>query len=272
VIPGKLPAVLARDRRIVVLALVLLTLLSWVYIIYLARQMDMGGMDMTGFRMGVTATGMIMLPNAQPWTLYEFVFTFVMWVIMMIGMMTPSAAPIILLYAKVGLQATSQGKPFASTAWFAGGYMLAWTLFGLAAAILQWMLDRAALLTPAMASASNALGAAVLIAAGIYQWTRLKDACLSQCESPLQFIMRHGGLRREGPAALRMGTKHGFYCVGCCWALMALLFVGGVMNVLWIALIAGLVLIEKVFPLGRVVARVAGVFLIAGGVWLLVAA
>jgi predicted metal-binding membrane protein len=121
-----------------------------------------------------------------------------------------------------------------------------------------------------MQSASNRLGAAVLILAGVYQWAPLKDACLSRCRSPLQFIQQHGGFRREPHGALALGFRHGLYCIGCCWALMALLFVGGVMNLFWIAALAILVLVEKVAPFGRVIARVAGLAFIAGGVWLLV--
>jgi predicted metal-binding membrane protein len=162
-----------------------------------------------------------------------------------------------------------QGKPFAGSAWFAGGYLLAWTAFSLVATSAQWALERAALLTPMMESASNRLGAAVLILAGIYQWAPLKDACLSHCRSPLLFIQRHGGFRREPFGALALGFRHGIYCIGCCWALMALLFVGGVMNLFWIATLAILVLFEKVVPFGRVVARAAGLAFIAGGVWLL---
>ena len=109
----------------------------------------------------------------------------------------------------------------------------------------------------------------MLIAAGLYQWTPLKDACLSYCQTPLTFIMRHGGFRREATGALALGFRHGLYCIGCCCALMALLFVGGVMNLLWIAVLAVLVLLEKVVPFGRTVARLAGIAFIAGGSWLL---
>jgi predicted metal-binding membrane protein len=257
--------VLRRDKIIVVSALVAISIIAWAYIIYLARQMDMGGMDMTGFRMAATKAGMIMRPAFESWTAGEFVFTAVMWAVMMIGMMTPSAAPVILLYARTGRQAKSQGKPFASTLWFLGGYLLTWTGFSLAATILQWGLDRAALLTSEMASASSILGGVFLIAAGVYQWTPLKDSCLSQCQSPMQFIIKYGGFRRNPIGSLRMGAVHGFFCVGCCWSLMLLLFVGGVMNVLWIAVIAVLVLAEKVIPAGKLVPRLAGGLLVIAG-------
>ena len=120
-----------------------------------------------------------------------------------------------------------------------------------------------------MASASNVLGGIVLIAAGVYQWTPLKDVCLAQCQSPFQFLMRHGGFRSDVPGCLLLGLRHGAYCVGCCWVLMALLFVGGVMNVLWIALLALLVLLEKLTPFGRWIARAAGAACIAAGAWML---
>jgi predicted metal-binding membrane protein len=150
-----------------------------------------------------------------------------------------------------------------------GGYLLAWTTFSLVATSAQWALERAALLTPMMESASNRLGAAVLIRAGVYQWAPLKEACLSHCRSPLLFIQQHGGFRSEPYPALALGFRHGIYCIGCCWALMALLFVGGVMNLFWIAVLAILVLLEKIAPLGRLAARIAGICLIASGAWLL---
>src|SRR5262249_22818957 len=161
-------------------------------------------------------------------------------------MMAPSAAPMILMYARVGRQAAAEGTPFAATGWFAGGYFLAWIGFSLVATVAQWTLERSALLDVAIGSARNArgrstpnaVGGAILIAAGVYQWTPLKDVCLTQCQSPLLFLMRHGGFRRDAFGCLLLGLRHGAYCVGCCWMLMALLFVGGVMNVLWIALLA----------------------------------
>lgn len=263
-----LEAVLRRDRAVVIVALAVITALAWADLAWLAGDMAMGGMDMTGYRMIPAGRG-LMMPADGPWQPIEFGYVFVMWVVMMIGMMVPSAAPMILIYARVGRQATVQGKPFVSSSWFAGGYLLAWTAFSLVATSAQWALERAALLTPMMESASNGLGAAVLIVAGLYQWAPLKDACLSHCRSPLLFIQQHGGFRREPLGALALGFRHGIYCIGCCWALMALLFFGGVMNLLWIATLAILVLLEKVVPFGRVMARAAGLVFIAGGVWLL---
>ncbi|HEY2383967.1 MAG TPA: DUF2182 domain-containing protein [Terriglobia bacterium] len=260
---------LRRDRLVVVTALGAVTLLAWAYIIRLALQMDMTGMDMTGFRMAVAAAGMVMRPAFEPWSAAEFAFTFAMWAIMMIGMMTPSAAPMVLLYARVARQAAIDGKPFAPTAWFFGGYVLIWTGFSLLATVAQWLLDRAAMLTPAMSSANALLGAGVLIACGVYQWSSLKDQCLKHCQSPMHFIQQHGGFRSAPFASLQLGISHGLYCVGCCWALMALLFIGGVMNVLWVASIAVFVLAEKVVRTRHLIPRLAGLLFISGGIFLL---
>ena len=264
-VDGTLEAVLRRDRLIVAGALGVIAALAWAYVIWLAADMTMGGMDMRGFRMVPAGMGM-MTPAAAPWSAIEFAFVFAMWVVMMAGMMTPSAAPMILLYARVSR--LSEGKPFAATGWFAAGYVLAWAGFSLAATLAQWGLERAALLDARMASGNILLGAIILIAAGLYQWTPLKDACLAQCQTPFRFLMTHGGFRSSVSGCLHLGFLHGIYCVGCCWILMTLLFVVGVMNVLWIALLALLVLLEKLTPWGRWVARIAGVACIVAGVWM----
>ncbi|MCC7417408.1 MAG: DUF2182 domain-containing protein [Acidobacteria bacterium] len=261
----RLEQALRRDRAIVAAALGVIAVLAWVYVLGLARGMDMGGMDMRGARMISTGVRMAMAPAAVPWSGLDFAMMFVMWAVMMIGMMTPSAAPLILLYARVGRQAVSDGRPFAATGWFAGGYLSAWVLFALAATVAQLVLERAALLTPGMAAASDLFGAAVLIAAGLYQWSRLKDTCLVHCQSPLSFLQHHGGFRRDAAGSFGLGLSHGAYCLGCCWALMLLLFVGGVMNLAWIAGLSILVLVEKLASRGRLVARAAGVaFIVAG--------
>jgi predicted metal-binding membrane protein len=265
---GAFEAVLRRERAVVIAALAILTALAWMDLAWLADDMAMGGMDMSGFRMIPAGQG-LMMPASAPWQPIEFAYVFAMWIVMMIGMMTPSVAPMILIYARVGRQAEMSGQVFAASAWFAAGYLVAWTGFSLAATFAQWALQRGALLTPMMESASNVLGGVVLIAAGVYQWTPVKEACLSYCQAPLTFIMRHGGFRREATGALALGFRHGLYCIGCCWALMLLLFVGGVMNLLWIAALAVLVLLEKAMPFGKSVSRVAGVAFIAMGAWLL---
>jgi predicted metal-binding membrane protein len=269
-----LETLLRRDRALVLAALVAVAALAWTYVLWLAAampSMDMGSAD------GMRTSGMdmaAMTETAQPvfraWSTADFAFMFLMWAIMMVGMMLPSAAPMILIYARVGRQANATGQPFAATGWFAGGYLLAWTAFALLATCAQWALERALLLTPHMASVSNVFGGLVLIGAGLYQWTALKENCLSQCQTPLTFIQRHGGFRREPGASLRLGARHGLYCIGCCWALMGLLFVGGVMNLLWIAGLAIIVLVEKVVPAGRWLSGALGTALAGAGALLLI--
>jgi len=265
-----LETALRHDRIVVVAALTVLVALAWRYLLWLAADMDMGGMDMSDFRMIPAGVG-IMAPAIAPWSGMEFGFVFAMWAVMMVGMMTPSAAPMILIYARVGRQAAIANRPFAATGWFAAGYLLAWISFALIATAAQWALDRAALLDSMMASTSNMLGGLVLIVAGVYQWTTLKDICLAKCQSPFLFIQQQGGFRGDLGGSILLGLRHGAYCIGCCWALMLLLFVGGVMNVLWIAGLALLILLEKLTPIGRSIARVAGVVLVLLGGWLLLA-
>jgi len=259
-----LESILRRDRYAVMAALVLLTVLAWAYVLWLAKHMDMPDPSMSGMDMGMGA----MAPQVRPWSIPDLLFSFTMWSVMMAGMMLPSVAPVILLYVLVGRQAEAQQKPLAATGWFVGGYLLAWTGFSLLATLLQAVLNQATLLTPALASTNNILGGIILIVAGLYQWTSLKDRCLANCRAPLFFIQRHGGFKRRALPSLGLGLQHGLYCIGCCWALMLLLFVGGVMNIAWIAGIAAVVLLEKIMTDGQNVSRVIGLGLIVGGVTL----
>jgi predicted metal-binding membrane protein len=263
-----LEVVLRRDRIVVVVALATITALAWGYVLWLATDMDMDEVGTSGFRMIPAGVG-LMAPALAPWRWFEFVLVLVMWIVMMVGMMTPSAAPIILIYARVGRLGAMQGTPFASTGWFVAGYFLVWSGFSLAATAAQWTLERTSLLDARMAGSNSVLGAIVLIAAGVYQWTSLKERCLRECQAPLTFIQQQGGFRRDARSALLLGLKHGAYCLGCCWILMALLFVGGVMNVLWIAVIAIFILAEKVMPRGWLISRISGLGFIASGGWLL---
>lgn len=264
---GALELLLRRDRIIVAAALILLVTIAWGYLLWRVDAMSVGDMEMLGLRMDGNPFGMAIIPSFRPWSAADLILMFVMWTIMMVGMMIPSAAPMILVYARVARQARMQGKPLASTAYFAGGYLLAWTAFSLVATICQWLLERASLLSPMMDSTSNIFGGIVLIVTGLFQWTPLKDFCAKYCQAPLMFIQRHGSFRRHPLGSLSIGFRHGLYCVGCCWALMALLFVGGVMNALWIAGIAIFALAEKAIPAGRVLSRMAGLGLTAAGVW-----
>jgi predicted metal-binding membrane protein len=220
-------------------------------------------MTMPGMELGTA-----LAPALRGWSVGDFAFMFAMWAIMMVGMMLPSVAPMLLIYAGVARQAGSRGKPFAATAWFATGYLLAWTAFSMLATSAQWALESVLLLAP-MTGIGAKLGGIVLIAAGVYQCTPLKDVCLSACQSPLQFIMRHGGFRPDPLSAMNLGAEHGIYCIGCCWALMAILFVVGIMNLLWVAVIAAFILLEKLVVPGRLLSRAAGAALIVAGAWML---
>ncbi|MBA2564220.1 MAG: DUF2182 domain-containing protein [Gemmatimonadetes bacterium] len=207
------------------------------------------------------------MPMPVAWGVQELAALFTMWAVMMIAMMLPSAAPMILLFAAANRTRRIHGRPVVSTAVFTAGYLLAWSVYSAVAALAQLALHDAALLSPMMTSATPALGGTLLIAAGVYQWTALKRTCLAHCRSPLTFLSSEWREGRLG--ALRMGATHGTYCVGCCWALMALLFVAGVMNLLWVAAIAGFVLVEKLVPGGEWVGRLAGAALVGWGGWVL---
>ena len=248
-----LESALRRDRWIVVVALFALTALTLGYTAWLAQGFDMSGM---------------MTPAYRPWSPGFFAFMLVMWIVMMIGMMTPSVAPMILLYAALARQ-NKAPQAFASAGWFLAGYLLAWSAFALLATLLQWLLEWRALVTPMMAGTGRSLGGVVLIAAGIYQWLPGKQACLSACRAPLSFVQRHGGFQTTASGSVRLGVLHGFYCIGCCWVLMLLLLAFGVMNLVWIAALMIFVLLEKVLPWPRAVARIAGVAAIAAGALLI---
>jgi len=190
-----------------------------------------------------------------------------MWGAMMTAMMLPAAAPTILLFGAVQRRRRAERRPYAPVSAFLLGYRVVWGSYSVAAALAQWALHSAGLLSPAMRSASPVLAGALLVAAGAYQWTPLKRACLASCRSPLEFFAREW---REGArGAVRMGARHGTFCVGCCGALMALLFVAGVMNLLWVAGLAGLVLVEKMAPGGAWLGRAAGLLLAGWGARLL---
>lgn len=249
---SSLEAVLKRDRALVLAGLVAISMLAWTYLVYLAWEMPRMEMAMD-----------MAMPHLQAWGAVDFILMFAMWSVMMIAMMVPSASPMILTYAAVNRRRHEKKETFVSTGTFLLGYLLVWMGFSAVATLAQWGLHTAALLSPMMVSTSPVFGGVLLVAAGIFQWTPLKYTCLTRCRSPLGFFMTEW---RDGSwGALRMGLRHGVDCVGCCWVLMALLFVAGVMNLLWIAAIAALVLIEKVLPHGEVVGRVAGGVLALAG-------
>lgn len=253
---------LRRERAIVVGGLLLIAALAWGWVI-------------VGAGTGMPATAMTtwhfpppISPNtAQNWSLGYAAIMFSMWCVMMIAMMTPSAAPMILLYARAYRHEQKLGKLQTSvtpTYSFVTGYLIAWFFFSAVAVGLQWSLERAGMIhAMLMWSLSPVFSAALLIAAGIYQLSPLKKVCLQHCRSPASFIAEN--FKPGSLGAFQMGFKHGLFCLGCCWFLMALLFVGGIMNLFWIAGLALFVLIEKVAPQGHKIAHVAGITMIVMG-------
>jgi|ETNmetMinimDraft_26_1059896.scaffolds.fasta_scaffold08844_4 predicted metal-binding membrane protein len=256
-------AVLKRDRTLVLTGIVAITALAWAYMVYLAWRM--GDMDMgSSMEMGGGMAMEMAMPQMQAWGPMDLVLMFVMWAVMMVAMMTPSAAPMVLLFATIRRKRSQDVGAFASTFVFLSGYLAVWTAYSLLATLAQWGLHSAALLSPMMVTTSPIVGGAILVGAGIFQMTPLKHACLKHCRSPLDFII--SGWREGTGGAFHMGLSHGVFCTGCCWILMLLLFVAGVMNLLWIGLIAAFVLAEKALPKGEIVARVAGVILMLVGI------
>jgi predicted metal-binding membrane protein len=245
-----------RDRVVIWTCLAVVIVLAWAYLIYLDRRM---ASEMEHHTM-MAAMGMTV--EMPPWTAADVLFTFAMWVVMMIGMMVGTAAPVLLLFAGMHAGRGERRVPRIVLV-FGLGYVIVWAGFSAGAALAQWALHSAAMLSPMMAASSPRLGGLILLAAGIYQLTPLKRACLSHCRSPLGFLVTHwrGGWR----GALLMGVQHGAYCLGCCWALMGVLFAVGVMNLLWVAALTLFVLIEKHGPAGIVIGRVAGAAMIAFG-------
>ena len=203
------------------------------------------------------------MPMTPKWASTDFILMFLMWLVMMVAMMTPSVAPLILLFAKVNRQRKMQQSPFVNTFYLLTGYFLVWGGFSLIATLLQWLLQQVSWLNPDMIITNKILGSIILIAAGIFQFTPVKQTCLKFCKSPIEFIYSHWKDGKRG--AIKMGIQNGTYCVGCCWILMVLLFVSGVMNILWVALIALFVLVEKVFAKSKWVSYVAGSLLIMYG-------
>jgi predicted metal-binding membrane protein len=255
-----------RDRLVVLGALGFVVTLSWIYVLAGA------GMNMSAFEMTRLSSGQASMAMMMPavWGLGYAGLMFVMWWVMMIAMMLPSATPMVLLFAAMNQKQKESGNPYVPTTLFASAYLIAWAGFSVVAVAAQWGLESLALLSPMLVSASVILGGGVLIAAGIYQLTPLKQACLNHCRSPLQFVLTRW--RSGASGAFRMGLEHGAYCIGCCWFLMGLLFFGGVMNLYWIAGIAVFVLLEKTIPVGHWMSHVVGIVLIIWGIVVLLGA
>ena len=202
------------------------------------------------------------------WDARYFLLVFGMWSVMMLGMMLPSATPAILLFGAVLRRSEGAANPVARTYAFTAGYLLAWSAFSLVATAVQGLLANAALLSPMMQGTGKPLGAALLAVAGAWQLTPMKQDCLTRCRSPVTFITQH--FRPGIGGALQLGVRHGLYCVGCCWALMLLLFFGGVMSLAWIAAITVFVLLEKLAPAGVQAGRLSGALLLLAAVGVLV--
>lgn len=262
---GALEAALARHRAISIAALVALTVMAWAWLLAGAGL----GMDplvslvpapdgQSQSAMG----GMPAMATNMAWSPVYFLLVLSMWWVMMVAMMLPSAAPMILLYARAAAPPQATIRP--ATGSFLAGYLIAWGGFSLAATLLQFGLESAGVLAPMlMASQSRWLSGTILVLAGIYQLSPLKDVCLRHCRNPARFLSRHYRAGQLG--ALQMGLVHGSFCVGCCWLLMALLFVGGIMNLAWIALLTLMVAAEKLLPFGRLVAILSGLAFIGWG-------
>jgi predicted metal-binding membrane protein len=254
-------------------AIITISILAWAYTLWLAVQM--GGIEILASlvrSIGMAEIGMDGMnaapsPAFHPSSISDIVIISTMWAVMMVGMMTPSVTVMMVLHAAVARKAAASNRPLVAIGWFLAGYLSAWIVFSFSACGAQWILTRLGLLTST--SVSGTFGGLVLIGAGLYQWSPLKDICLKQCQKPFDFLMRHGGVRLEPLGALRLGAVHGLYCVGCCWVLMALLFVGGIMNVLWIAGLTILIVMEKVEPTASLIPRLAGALMVAAGLLLL---
>jgi predicted metal-binding membrane protein len=243
------------DRWTLIVGVATLIAASWAWLGY--QIWSMAHMDIVAMAM----------PSVGPWGPADLGLVLTMWVVMMVAMMVPTAMPAVLLYQRVVAGRDTSARPAALTAFFVAGYVLAWSLFAVAATLVQWALHRAAVLSPAMRLTGPAIGGAVLILAGVYQWTPLKHACLAHCRTPLAFLLNAWRGGRIG--ALTMGLRHGAYCTACCWLLMAILFVVGVMNLAWIIALTALVLAEKLLPYGDRVARASGIALAVWGLWLI---
>src|ERR1700730_1128587 len=249
-------AVLKRDRVVVAFGLAAIATLSWTYLIYMdrgMRHMDVG-------------MEMIIMPAMQHWTSWDLGLVFLMWAVMMVAMMIPAASPVILLFAEINRRRNEHQGTFLSTGQFLLGYLTAWAGFSALATLAQWGLLTAALVSPMMESRSNVLGGGLLLIAGLFQFSRLKYACLAHCRSPMGFLATEW---RDGSrGAFRMGLKHGGYCLGCCWALMGLLFAFGVMNLLWVACVSGFVLLEKVTSANQLISRISGLLFVGWAAWI----
>jgi len=265
---GPVERLVRHDRRIVMLAVLVIVVIAAAYTV-LGVGMEMSALEMT--RMARAIGAPMEMGGATAWDARHALLIFLMWWVMMIAMMTPSAAPLLLLYTAVKRRGPDGARATALSLVLLFGYLLTWAGFSALATALQWALERADLVAAAMMTVkSGLLAGAILLVAGLYQFTPFKAACLKHCRAPAHFIAAHG--RPGFWGALRLGGHHGAYCLGCCWALMALLFVGGVMNLWWIVALALYVLAEKMLAQALWLTWITGGALIAAGVWLMAVA
>ena len=256
---------LLKQEQTIVVASIFVIVLGAVWYTVAGVGMQMSALSMT--RMAGPIGQPMPMGEAGSWSVVRAAATFAMWWVMMIAMMTPSAAPAILLYIALKRVGPKPENAVGNGLAFLLGYLAAWAVFSLGATGVQWALQQVDLINgPMMTVRSRLFSGTLLIAAGAYQFSNLKYACLHQCQSPAMFLTRHS---RSGPlGAFRTGALHGSYCLGCCWALMALLFVGGIMNLWWIAGIAIYVALEKLLPRVTWLAPMTGAALIGIGGWL----
>ena len=239
---------MGRDRAILLGGAAVITSVAWVYVILLARR-GPASAEIHGHTM--MSTGAL----------------FVMWAVMMVAMMLPSTLPFVFTFSAEQVRRQGTQTPAVPAAFFVAGYLAVWTAFSAVCAILQQVLHARALLSPRMSVTSSLFSGAILIAAGIYQWTPMKNACLRHCRSPLMFLLSDW---REGKAgAFQMGAGHGLFCIGCCWMLMMLPFAAGVMNLMWMAGITVLLLLEKAAPGGELTSRICGALFVLVGAYVI---
>lgn len=243
--------VVRRDRNVVLVGLAAVVAVATIYTVNMARSLNQP----------------VPLLHVAAHGGDSFLTLFTMWTVMQVAMMSPTAVPMLLMFAKISRHRRPEASPYPDSAIFFAGYIVVWAVFSAIVALVQMRLQSADLLSPMMASSSPWLAGGILIAAGLFQFSRLKQACLNQCRSPVTYLMTEWREGRGG--ALLMGLKHGAHCVGCCWILMALLFVAGVMNLFWMAAITAFVLVEKLTPQGELFGRVGGALFIIWGLFLL---
>jgi predicted metal-binding membrane protein len=253
--PTWIEAALRHDRAALVVVLIAIPLLAWAWVVALA-------LDMYGTMRG--ASRWMMTPT---WDAPHVLLLWAMWAVMMAGMMLPSATPVLLMYGRSARAREGERAAAARVYALAGGYLAVWTLFSVGATALQRILAAALVMTPMMEPATPIVAAIILAIAGAYQFLPFKFTCLQACRSPIGFFTQHWHPGAAG--AFRMGLHHGLYCLGCCWALMLLLFAGGVMNLLVILALTIWVIVEKTAPFGVIGARLMGALLIGGALWML---